>query len=195
MERKSIMSIGRVWELQRSIETWETAPSNTFTQASINNIISTSVMVLRRCWQCALRYQLTPRANPLRAIQDGNHGAYGYHLWGAKVAFDIHRFEDGECRALGQCNNSSAANPSGRTMIDGECTLTDFNKTLENKALVSKFVNEVMIDRLRTKRSTSLTIDCFNITPYSLMVRRFSACWRNRRKEGRVVRQTAFVAG
>jgi len=35
-------------------------------------------------------------------------------------------------------------------MIDGECTLTDFNKTLENKALVSKFVNEVMIDLQKT---------------------------------------------
>jgi len=44
----------------------------------------------------------TTRANPLRAIQDGNLAVHMSTTYGAKVAFDIHRFEDGECRALGQ---------------------------------------------------------------------------------------------
>jgi predicted SnoaL-like aldol condensation-catalyzing enzyme len=82
-------------------------------------------------------------------------------MGGAKVAFDIHRFEDGV--SVEHWDNlqqlPSAANPSGRTMIDGECTLTDFNKTLENKALVSKFVNEVMIDRLQGQTAVYFTDD------------------------------------
>jgi len=78
--------------------------------------------------------------------------ATGSSIWsttygGAKVAFDIHRFEDGWSVGIGTTLQQlpSAANPSGRTMIDGECTL-GLQQTLENKALVSKFVNEVMID-------------------------------------------------
>jgi len=53
-------------------------------------------------------------------------------------------------------------------MIDGECTLTDFNKTLENKALVSKFVNEVMIDRLQGQTAVYFTDDrLLQHNPYS----------------------------
>jgi predicted SnoaL-like aldol condensation-catalyzing enzyme len=87
MERKSMQLSNRqkVWELQRSIETREAAPlkyihPSKYKQHNINVGDGPAPMLAMRA---ALPVDTT-RANPLRAIQDGNLAAVHmeYHLWG-----------------------------------------------------------------------------------------------------------------
>lgn len=154
----------KVWELQRSIETKVTAPldyihPNRYKQHNVNVGDGLAPILALH----AMLPSDTTRANPLRAIQDENLVAVHmeYDLWGPKAAFDIHRFEDG--LIVEHWDNLQemplAANASGRTMFDGERTVTDFNKTAENKALIARFMNEVTIGRLKGQAATYFTDD------------------------------------
>lgn len=93
----------------------------------------------------------TTVARPLRAIQDGDLVAVHieYDLWGPKVGFDIHRFEDG--LIVEHWDNLEELRPgtnaSGHTVIGGATEVRDLTKTLQNKALVQRFVDEVLIRR------------------------------------------------
>ena len=63
----------------------------------------------------------------------------------ALVAFDVFRVEDGKvAEHWDNLQPLAAANPSGRTMVDGETEVTDLDMTVENKALVSNFVMDVL---------------------------------------------------
>lgn len=64
------------------------------------------------------------------------------------VAFDVFRFnKDG--KIVEHWDNlqplADAPNPSGRTQTDGETTITDLEKTDENKALIEDFIARVLI--------------------------------------------------
>ncbi len=66
----------------------------------------------------------------------------GDHL----VAFDVFRIKDG--KVAEHWDNITAfakPNPSGRTQLDGTTKITDLDKTAENKAMVTDFMNTVMI--------------------------------------------------
>jgi len=116
---------GRRCRTSTALRLGELLPSNTFTskykQHNIN-IGDGPAPMLR-----AMRAALTPRANRLEQFRMATWQQCGNHLWGgggAKVAFDIHRFEgrSGRCRALGQlATDYLQLLIRWWTMIDGEC--------------------------------------------------------------------------
>ncbi|MEK5507460.1 MULTISPECIES: stalk domain-containing protein [unclassified Paenibacillus] len=89
-----------------------------------------------------------------RVIQDGNVVAVHYKKSIAgktSIAFDIFRF-DSNGKIVEHWDNvqdSAPANPSGHTMIDGATQIADFNQTETNKALIRKFVDDVLVGKNR----------------------------------------------
>ncbi len=90
------------------------------------------------------------RVNTVRVIQDGDLVAAhtDYDFFGPKIGFDIFRFENG--KIVEHWDNlqekPETANPSGRTMIDGATEVVDLDKTSSNKALVSAFVDDILVN-------------------------------------------------
>jgi len=90
------------------------------------------------------------RADTVRVFQDGNFvfAHTDYNFFGPKIGFDIFRFEDG--RIVEHWDNlqdkPAGANPSGRTMTDGPTTAQDLGSTAANKALVSAFVDDILVN-------------------------------------------------
>ncbi|UTV29248.1 nuclear transport factor 2 family protein [Photobacterium atrarenae] len=83
-----------------------------------------------------------------RAFQDGNYvfTHTDYNFFGPKVGFDVFRFENG--RIVEHWDNlaaKTAANPSGRTQLDGPTEVTDLAQTEPNKRLVADFVDAILI--------------------------------------------------
>lgn len=89
------------------------------------------------------------RVHTVRAFQDGDFvfTHTDYNFFGPKIGFDIFRFEDGKIVEHWDNLTETPAqpNPSGRTMIDGTTELKDLEKTAENKALVERFVRDVLM--------------------------------------------------
>lgn len=100
----------------------------------------------------ALLSQLPPnsaKVNTVRAFQDGDfvftHS--DYHFFGPKIGFDIFRFEDGKIvEHWDNLQETAKPNPSGHTMIDGNVTIKDLDKTATNKTLVRQFVNDILVN-------------------------------------------------
>jgi predicted SnoaL-like aldol condensation-catalyzing enzyme len=90
------------------------------------------------------------RVNTVRVFQDGDFvfAHTDYNFFGPKVGFDIFRFETG--RIVEHWDNlqetAAAQNPSGRTMLDGERSVTDLNRTEANKTLVRAFVDDILVN-------------------------------------------------
>lgn len=83
-----------------------------------------------------------------RAFQDGDYvfTHTDYNFFGPKVGFDLFRFEDGLIvEHWDNLAEKSAPNPSGRTQLDGPTTVTDSDKTEQNKALVAGFVDTILV--------------------------------------------------
>lgn len=93
------------------------------------------------------------RVTAVRAFTDGDHSVahLEYHLgdWGPMIGFEVHRWEDD--RIVEHWDNlqptPASANPTGRTMTDGETVVADPHKTADNKRLVEDFTIAVLIDR------------------------------------------------
>lgn len=91
----------------------------------------------------------TFKVQTVRAYQDGDYvfAHTAYDFFGPKIAFDVFRFEDG--RIVEHWDNLQATppapNPSGHTMTDGPTTSTDLELTATNKALVSQFVDDILV--------------------------------------------------
>lgn len=87
----------------------------------------------------------------VRAFEDGNYvflqTIYNFAGAGEQVAFDIFRFEDGLIAEHCWDNLATKAdpNPSGNTQTDGYTALEDTDKTVENKNLVIRFLQDVMM--------------------------------------------------
>lgn len=95
------------------------------------------------------------KASVIRMFEDGDysviHADYVLGSWGPMVGFDVHRWKDD--RIVEHWDNLSAAAPaneSGHTMTDGSTQVTDLDKTVENKLLVSNFTDQVIIGRNST---------------------------------------------
>ncbi|QYR22479.1 nuclear transport factor 2 family protein [Paenibacillus sp. sptzw28] len=83
-----------------------------------------------------------------RVIQDGDYVAVHseVNLFGSKAVFDIFRFSNGKIvEHWDNIQDLAAPNPSGHTMVDGSTEITDRDKTDKNKALVKKFVEDVLV--------------------------------------------------
>ena len=95
--------------------------------------------------------QTSPRVRVIRAFEDGDyvfaHVEYDFaeHVTG----FEVFRFEDGF--AVEHWDNlqrlSQVPNPSGRSMNDGPTELEDLDRTEANGAVVSDYVDRVLVGR------------------------------------------------
>jgi predicted SnoaL-like aldol condensation-catalyzing enzyme len=88
------------------------------------------------------------KAKVIRTIQDGEYVALHteYDFFGPKAGFDIFRFEDGLIvEHWDNLQDVAKPNPSGRTQFDGATEITGVNKTDENKAIVSDFVQTILM--------------------------------------------------
>ena len=97
------------------------------------------------------------KANVIRAFEDGDfvftHTEYDF--FGPKVGFDVFRFEDGQIvEHWDNLAEITQPNPSGRTQLDGETTISDTNKTALNKTLVNGFVTDVLLNHKYDKLTT-----------------------------------------
>lgn len=92
----------------------------------------------------------TVKVNTLRVFEDGDHvfAHSEYDFFGPKIGFDIFRFEDG--RIVEHWDNLQetpvAPSPSGHTMIDGPTEAGDLERTEENKELVRRFVEDILVN-------------------------------------------------
>jgi predicted SnoaL-like aldol condensation-catalyzing enzyme len=89
------------------------------------------------------------RVNTVRVFEDGDFvvAHTDYDFFGPKIGFDIFRFENG--KIVEHCDNlqeSAGPNPSGRTMTDGPTAVADLDKTDANKALVKRFVDDILVN-------------------------------------------------
>lgn len=65
-----------------------------------------------------------------------------------QAGFDIFKFENGKIvEHWDNLQNIGDANPSGRTMLDGDTKITDKSKTEENKKLVESFVDTILVKK------------------------------------------------
>ncbi|NMH64958.1 nuclear transport factor 2 family protein [Shewanella salipaludis] len=86
----------------------------------------------------------------VRAFEDGDFvfTHTDYNFFGPKVGFDLFRFNDG--KIVEHWDNlapkAEQPNPSGRTQLDGSTALTDLTHTEANKALVTAFVQHVLVN-------------------------------------------------
>jgi predicted SnoaL-like aldol condensation-catalyzing enzyme len=88
------------------------------------------------------------KAKVIRTIQDGDYVVLHteYDFFGPKAGYDIFRFEDGLIvEHWDNLQDVAKPNPSGRTQFDGATEITDVNKTDENKAIVSDFVQTILM--------------------------------------------------
>ena len=89
------------------------------------------------------------KVTPVRLFRDGDFVvAQSAVEWdGPKVAFDIFRFSDG--KIVEHWDNlqprSADPNQSGHTMTDGPTAVADEGQTEANKAVVQKFIEQVII--------------------------------------------------
>lgn len=89
-----------------------------------------------------------PRVNIVRAFEDGDYvfAHTEYDFANRNIGFELFRFE--EDQAVEHWDNIQrrlGPNPSGRSMVDGPTEATDLPRTEENRALVQRFAETVLI--------------------------------------------------
>lgn len=94
-------------------------------------------------------YPEAAKVNTVRAFTDGDYVVLhtDYNFFGPKIGFDVFRFENG--LIVEHWDNlittPATPNPSGHSMTDGTTTVTDRDRTAENKTLVENFVKDVLM--------------------------------------------------
>ena len=89
-----------------------------------------------------------PRVNMVRAFEDGDFvfAHMEYDFVSRKICFEVFRFEDGQAvEHWDNIQERHAPNLSGHSMVDGPVQATDLALTEENRALVQRFVETVLI--------------------------------------------------
>lgn len=94
------------------------------------------------------------RVNTRRVFEDGNYvfAHTEYEFFGPKIGFDIFRFENDQIvEHWDNLQETAGPNPSGHTMTDGPAEVQDPAATEANKALVRRFVDDILVHgRLET---------------------------------------------
>ena len=92
--------------------------------------------------------------NTIRVFQDGDFvfAHTEYNFFGPKIGFDVFRFENG--LIVEHWDNLQEAatepSPSGHTMIDGPTTSSDLDQTEANKALMQRYMADLIAGRSET---------------------------------------------
>lgn len=90
------------------------------------------------------------KVGTVRVFEDGDfvftHTEYDF--FGTKVGFDIFRFKGGKIvEHWDNLQEIATKTVSGRSQIDGSTQVADLDKTEENKELVKRFVNDVLLGK------------------------------------------------
>ncbi|MCE2866100.1 MAG: nuclear transport factor 2 family protein [Oxalobacteraceae bacterium] len=140
----------QVAKLLKSIETGDAAP---ITYVNPNKYIQHNLAVGDGLSGFGAVLQQLPagsaKVKTVRLLQDGEYVVAHtvYNFFGPKIGIDVFRFENG--KIVEHWDNLQTTpdqpNPSGRTMTDGATEVADLEKTDSNKALVTAFVNDVLV--------------------------------------------------
>lgn len=96
----------------------------------------------------------TTKARVVRVFQDGDYvfAHVEYDFFGPKIGFDVFRFEKGQI--VEHWDNlqitPTALSPSGHSMIDGPSVATDLDRTAANKALMQRYMDDLLAGRRET---------------------------------------------
>jgi predicted SnoaL-like aldol condensation-catalyzing enzyme len=144
----------QVIDLLKSLETKNPAP---FAYVNPNKYIQHNLQVgPGPGGVAALIKNLPPDAsvNTIRVFEDGDYvfAHTEYNFFGPKVGFDIFRFEDGLIVEHWDNLQETAMErgPSGHTMIDGPTIASDLDKTDANKALMQRYMDDLLAGRRET---------------------------------------------
>lgn len=89
-----------------------------------------------------------PRVNMVRGFEDGDYvfAHMEYDFASRKICFEVFRFEDGQAvEHWDNIQERQDLNRSGHSMVDGPVQATDPERTEENRALVQRFVETVLV--------------------------------------------------
>jgi len=92
----------------------------------------------------------SPRVNIVRIFSDGDFvfGHTEYDFSTSRVGFEVFRFEGNQAvEHWDNIQSRKGPNISHRSMVDGSVEVTDLHKTEDNRALISEFVDSVLIGR------------------------------------------------
>lgn len=90
-----------------------------------------------------------PRVNIVRIFSDGDYvfGHTEYDFDTSRIGFEIFRFEDEQAvEHWDNIQRRKGPNSSGRSMVDGPTEASDHDKTEDNRELVRRFVDEILIN-------------------------------------------------
>jgi predicted SnoaL-like aldol condensation-catalyzing enzyme len=138
----------QVVDLLKALETSDPKP---FSYINPNKYIQHNLDVAEGpAGVAALVKSLPPgtKVNTIRVFQDGDfvftHTQYDF--FGPKIGFDIFRFEEG--LIVEHWDNlqetASQPSPSGHSMIDGPTTATELGQTEANKALMQRYMDDLL---------------------------------------------------
>jgi predicted SnoaL-like aldol condensation-catalyzing enzyme len=150
----SISHKQQVADLLKSLETKATAP---FAYVNPEKYIQHNLAVgPGPAGVAALIQSLPPNTtvNTVRVFEDGDHvfAHVEYNFFGPKIGFDIFRFENGLIVEHWDNLQETAPkpSPSGHTMTDGPTTASDLDKTGANKALMQRYMDDLLAGRRET---------------------------------------------
>lgn len=99
-----------------------------------------------------------------RTFSDGDYvvAHTEYDFFGPKAGFDVFRFEDGLIvEHWDNLSEVTSPNPSGRTQFDGPTEIIDLNKTEANKAVVTGFINDVLLSGQMDKLTDYISTETY----------------------------------
>jgi predicted SnoaL-like aldol condensation-catalyzing enzyme len=143
----------QVVDLLKSLETKDPAP---FAYVNPNKYIQHNLQVgPGRAGVAALiqNMPLDASVNTIRVFEDGDCFAHTeYNFFGPRIGFDIFRFEDGLIVEHWDNLQETATqpSPSGHTMIDGPTAASDLDQTEANKALMQRYMEDLLAGRRET---------------------------------------------
>src|SRR5580698_3898608 len=92
--------------------------------------------------------------NTIRVFEDGDHvfAHTQYNFFGPRIGFDIFRYEDSLIVEHWDNLQETATepSPSGHTLIDGPTSASDLDKTDANKALMQRYMEDLLAGRRET---------------------------------------------